>query len=580
MTTTKENAAANVQQLREQVEALKLQDIATRLETQIRHREHRANLIEGWGDYINPLDMFRGEEAFFGNGGGLGMMGPRHSRASDRADGDNAPFFTNESELAMIRGAGEWIAQADTTAIGALATLASYCVGTDGQYDAGAKEGDSELPGAEQAAAAVQPVLDEFLRRVKWNRGTNRLDRESFLRWRRAGESFIQVLENGATGYCSVRVWEPAWITEPASPRSVEAEHGLPELDWKYGVATTPGDAAEVWGYFGIRNGDVNRGEFIPAAEMVFLKCNTDGNVKRGMTDFYPSQQWLEKGAKVLDRVIDGAAIQASIALIRRYAPNFRKANILSAADSHVEFDQVQPSIGGGTRSVGVQRFASGTVVDAQGVDTEAGPMGQSNAPVYLEVVDAAVTKALRIYGMQKSMATGDANTDTYASALVRESPLTKFCEDVQGVISAAWSDMLWRVVDVACIAGRLPYEPQQLRQLIDVKVTLPDVEVRNRLETHQIRKEQNAAGILSRETWSEQEGLSFEQEQARGAQSEAERMLAAKTQAMADAAAGGGMGGMGGGYAKEGTRAAAIAEGVRSCRTLAEAVALLEGVK
>lgn len=534
-------APERVAELREQVEALKLADEAARLETRIRHREYAANLVEGWGDYVSPLDSIRSEQDYFGGGGPAGM-GPRVSRASDRTDGDNAPFFTTEQELAVIRGAGEWIAQADTTAIGAMEALASYCIGVNGQYDAAAKDGDGADSAANAAEAAVQEIIDEFLKRVKW---LNKLDREQFRRWRRAGERFLRIVDMGG-GYAKLEVWEPAWITEPINARAIEAHYGLPALNWKYGVATTPGDATEVWGYWGLRNGDPQRGEFIPATEMSHIKCNVDDNVKRGMSDFYPGQAWLEKAAKLLDRVLDGGAIQASIALVKKYAPHFRQSMIRSAAESLVEFDSPIPSYGtgsaggaSGVRNVPTERFYSGKIVDMQGVDVETGPMGQSNAPVYLEIVDAGVSKALRRWSMQRTMATGDANTDTYASALVAESPFTKFCESVQGEIQSDAEEILWRVVDIACIAGRLPYDPQQLRQLIDITCKLPDVAVRDKKEEHEIRLGQHQAGLLSLETWSEQVGLSYEQEQERGAQSQAMAMVEAKAQADAAAMAG-----------------------------------------
>ncbi len=508
MSIETDNLDELVANLRRRVESLQLADEAQRLSELVRVRDQQSRLIEGWGDYVSPLDSWRSEAGFFGAGGD--SFGPRISQASDRQDGHNIPFWQSEQELAIIRGAGEWISQADPTAMGALESLTSYVVGCDAQYDAGAKD---DIEGVDDAVAATQAIIDDFLARSRWKNG---LDREIFRRWRRSGEAFMSI-EESEFGGPRLRIWEPSWIVEPQNAREIESYWGLPQLDWRYGVATIPGDPMEVVGYFGLRNGDPTRGEFIPAGRMVHLKTG-DCNVKRGMTDFYPGQQWFEKSAKLLDRVVDGGAIQASIALIRKYHQGTRSSAIRGATDSLVEYETMLPAAGGGgsSRALPVERFYSGKVVDAKGADVTTGPLGQSNAPVYLDIVEAAVVKAVRVWGMSRAIATGNASGDSYASSLTAETPFVKSCESMQGTLAAAYCEILWKVADMACIAGRLPYDPQQLRQLVTIDCKFRDVAVRNKREEHEIRVGQHAAGLLSLETWSEQVGLSYEQERAR----------------------------------------------------------------
>lgn len=495
--------------LQEQYESLKVAaQVVALKETLRRHKLASNQLTEGWGDCIDPFDSWKSEASYFG-GGGVSSGGSYISRAEDRSDGDNAPHFDNEHTVAMIRGACEWLATTDTTAIGMLEALTSYIVGWGSEYST-----EAESPEWEPLAQAVECVIDEFLKRERWCGG---LDAELFQRTRRAGERFVRIVGD-PSGFSRTYIYEPAWITEPASPRQVEQWYGLPCLDWKYGIASAIGEPTEIWGYFGLRNGDPARGEFIPAEEMSHVKINVDRNVKRGLSDFYAGREWLNKAAKVLERVLDGAAIQASIALIRKYLPKTKQAAIDGAADSLVQFDTPIPSRGGTTRQVPTEHWFSGKIVDQKGVDFELGPMGQSNAPTFLDVADAGNLKAGRRYGMHKTIITGDATAETYASSLVAESPFTKFCQRAQAVNGDDDREVLWIVVGNACRAGRIPYPLEQVKQFVKINVEPPDVAARDPKIMHDIRQGQHDAGILSKETWADQEGIDFEQELARGA--------------------------------------------------------------
>ena len=272
--------------LQEQYESLKVAaQVVALKETLRRHKLASNQLTEGWGDCIDPFDSWKSEASYFG-GGGVSSGGSYISRAEDRSDGDNAPHFDNEHTVAMIRGACEWLATTDTTAIGMLEALTSYIVGWGSEYST-----EAESPEWEPLAQAVECVIDEFLKRERWCGG---LDAELFQRTRRAGERFVRIVGD-PSGFSRTYIYEPAWITEPASPRQVEQWYGLPCLDWKYGIASAIGEPTEIWGYFGLRNGDPARGEFIPAEEMSHVKINVDRNVKRGLSDFYAGREWLNK---------------------------------------------------------------------------------------------------------------------------------------------------------------------------------------------------------------------------------------------------------------------------------------------
>ena len=67
------------------------------------------------------------------------------------------------------------------------------------------------------------------------------------------------------------------------------------------------------------------------------------------------------------------------------------------------------------------------------------------------------------------------------------------------------------RIVDTAIAAGHFPPET---KQLVEIQAVPPSLSVRDQLKDTQRYKIENAAGILSPQTWSQLEGLDYGQEQ------------------------------------------------------------------
>ena len=211
-----------------------------------------SEIREGWGDLINPSDWLNNDPDFSFRG-----VGARYAKPDDRKNGDNAPFWTTEQELAEIRGIAEFIANKDEVAIGALENLANYTIHTGFEYKV--KDRDEQKKAPEGLVHAVQSWLD---RTIKANQWEGDLEREIFKRSRTAGMALLDLkLKPG--GNVKIRVNEPSWLTEPQEKRELENWLEIASLDWKYGVATEPGDATDVVGYFVQRHGDLNDWKFL-----------------------------------------------------------------------------------------------------------------------------------------------------------------------------------------------------------------------------------------------------------------------------------------------------------------------------
>lgn len=513
------DSSNELQRLTEKRDELLLQEEIAYRETVLRHHEQATSMIpangptsllEAWGDLINTQDTYRNDPDFQ-------PRGQRISRADDRRDGDNAPHFRDEQTLAQIRGMGEWIAQADSTAMGALETLTSYVIHTGFTWTVTPSNPNNKR--AMQLADSVQAVLDEFLMRERW---TGSLDRELFKRKRRAGERFVRIRKAG-DGRSYTEIYEPGWITQPQNPREIEQHYGLPVgLNWKYGIATLATRPDIAVGYWSFRYGDTALGEFIPADEMSHAKCNTDRNVKRGMSDYYVSSEWLQDSAKLLRNAMQGGTIQASIALLRTWKDGTSRAKIASTVDGSVEFQSKLPSLGdsGGSRSIPTEHWFPGKIVDHKGGDLKPGPMGSSNAPTFINLVQAGLRKAANSHSMPEFMFTGDASNANYSSTLVSESPFVKHCESLQTEEDTDSAEILWRVVKNAVDTGLIEGASiEELQVLLDITAEHPDVATRDKDKEHRIRSDEHKAGVLSRQTWAEEAGRDWAQEQQRIAQ-------------------------------------------------------------
>jgi hypothetical protein len=112
---------------------------------------------------------------------------------------------------------------------------------------------------------------------------------------------------------------------------------------------------------------------------------------------------------------------------------------------------------------------------------------------------------------MPEFMFTSDASNANFASTMVAEGPAVRMFERLQAGMIQADRAVMWRVVDNAIAAGRLPTE---VRACIDIQITGPSLRVRDELREAQVDRIAHINGILSPQTWSQHLGLDYDQEQ------------------------------------------------------------------
>jgi hypothetical protein len=410
------------------------------------------------------------------------------------------------------------VAEADEIGVSALENLANYVLGRRGfQYTASPIDpNDAEL------ADVCQRIVDEHIDESGWS---DVLERESFIRSHKEGEAFLAI-DPTHGGRSVTSVVEPSHVREPSNPGIVEEYFGLSGvIDWKYGVAKRDGRPAQRYGYFVEYFGSSSDWEYYDVNTMTHLKRNVDNVVSRGMSDFFPVYKDLQRAEKLLRNTAEGAAVQACIAFIKEGGPGVRAADLESSKTGASSLNWLQKvSRGDGkTKDVEHRKFLPGSVFTVKaGTKYHAGPLGSSSAPTYIDIVQALLRRAGVRWSMPEYMISGDASNGNFASTLVAESPFTKGSEHRQDTYGGHYTCHFWRVLAIAYRAGLLDkYGVASLRDLkrrVELEAKGPDIAVRDRLQEHQIRKEENEAGVLSHETWAKEVGRDYEQENQRGA--------------------------------------------------------------
>lgn len=358
----------------------------------------------------------------------------------------------------------------------------SYIVGPGHVYRAVVRKGAEPLPGL---AADVQEVIDEFLALNAWQSRQQEIVR----RMDRDGEAILRFFVDGG-GLTRVRFVEPEQVVTP--PELARVPYA------SFGIQTEADDVETPVAYY-------IDGEVVDAASIQHRKANVDANVKRGLPLYFAVRKNLRRVEKLLRNMSAVAEIQSAIALIRKHRSALRNGIEQFADDA----------AGGSARPAGNARrlahYAPGTILDAPAGLEYDFPAAGVNASAFVTVLQAELRAIAARLVMPEFMFTSDASNANYSSTLVAEGPAVKMFERLQAVLKQDDAQVLWRVIDNAIAAGRLPAD---VRRRVELQITLPSLHVRDQLREIQVERIAFEKGVLSAQTWSQRLGLDYDQEQ------------------------------------------------------------------
>lgn len=419
------------------------------------------------------------------------------STYSDRRYGANWPFWRTWLEHARIRAGARLLCTLTPLAAGVLRGLCNYVVGAGFTYAAKPKKKVTNVP--PQLVQAVQQAIDDFDELNEWGL----LERELFMTSRRDGEAFWRFFPDD-DGMLLLRQVLPEQVMEPVGSK--------PATD-SFGIYNAPEDLLTITGYNVCLDGDASHAEDVDPAEMVHVKLNVDRMVKRGLSDFsFDTYDTLRGAQRLLENLSEGAAIQASIALIRQHdqAVQSEVQGFVTANQDYAE-----PSSEGGSDRP-VSRYFPGRIEDIpKGQEYVEPPFG-ANAANYVAVMQAVLRSVAVRWNAPEWIISGDASNNNYSSSITAESPFVKSCKAEQSLYLPAFRRTVREAVKARCDAGKLrclgrSWSWEEVRALVDVECTPPTVEVRDKDKEAQANRLRVDGGWKSVQQCAAEEGLDWD---------------------------------------------------------------------
>jgi hypothetical protein len=438
---------------------------------------------ELWDSFVDPQEPYADDGEWWlpltgnGVGGGLCLLGP-----------------ANESQLAEIRRQCRLLALENEFAINGHENRISFVVGPGHSYRVTARKfiTDPAVGRGEQTIAAlvtqVQNVIEEFIQANHWHQRQQEIVR----RRDRDGEAFLRFF-SGPNGSLQLRFVEPDQIFTPPDQMGNPAA-GLGILTDRYDVETA-------LGYF-------VDGQLVDSADIQHRKANVDANVRRGLPLFYPVRKNLRRAGKLLRNMSVVTEIQSAIALIRKHRQG-TATGVQQFVSNQADVTIASPNSG---RTSSFRRYGPGTILDANANIEYDFPASGIDAANFVAVLQAELRAVASRLVMPEFMLTSDASNANYSSTMMAEGPAMRMFARLQAEQVCDDLQVMWRAVNAAVTIGKLPAKTPDL---VDILAVPPSLVVRDQLQEAQRFRIENAAGILSPQTWSQRDGLDYDQEQA-----------------------------------------------------------------
>jgi hypothetical protein len=388
-------------------------------------------------------------------------------------------------------------------------------------------------------------VLDEF---DSVNSITGDLDQEVVIRDIRDGEVALGLWHRGE-GRVDLRVIEPDQISEPTNQRELEEwlrteqeatgvegyEYGLPfDSNWSFGVHSTKGDVCAVHGYYIQWDGDYQNWDYLPGGNrpcyppcsgtqcwLEFHKSNTDRNIKRGVSDFWPVTGDVELARKMIRNLTHAGALQSAIAWIRELTPGTTQSQVSSATMAQADWATSKSTYSGANKTTYQQSYQPGSTLYLGANQKFVPPpwMTSGVSGAMVQVFEAMLRSVAQIWSMPEHMVTGSAANNNYASILEAGSPFVKEVETRQGWHGKLWEAVYWKVVWFNWRLGRFGKVPwKDLRYAVEIKLTGPQVDVRDRMKETQRNIILLNAGLMAPTEAASRESLDYDDQVKQGA--------------------------------------------------------------
>ena len=453
-------------------------------------RESNYNIDFNLGGYTDLLNRFTDG----------GVYAYPITNPKDRLYGSNYPFWYSEQQLNLIRAQARLLTTTNPNAQGLLNGLCSYVIGAGFGYRVMAKEGRDVSDDVIQQAT---DVLREFFDDNEWDL----MEQEIFIRSREDGECFLRFFPQ-PSGRLLIRTIEPEQIYQPPGSTFTEWSYGIQnEMDDIFSILAYHVDYDAPLGFENPGTKDNRIGEIVPASNIVHIKMNVKKSIKRGLSDFsYETLETFVTAGKLRKNLGEGSSVQSAIAAIRQHE-TATQDQVEGFIDDNVDYSAYT---GIPLRETNFMRIEPGSFLDIPKGMEYVPPPGAENADAHLKILQSLLRSAGNRHNAPEWLSSSDVSSANYASSLTAESPFLKNCIRLQAAYKRYFGRIAREAIITAAEAGKLPIE---IIDTLDVIVTPPTVEARDRIAESSSNQTYVSMGVKSRQTIAQELGLDWDQE-------------------------------------------------------------------
>jgi len=430
------------------------------------------------GNWVDPRDRYLDDDGSQWNTvGTVGKTGP--NRYSDFSG------FVDEHELTVARETCRRMFAYSEHVTNGHKLRQNYAVDTGHIYTATVRKGKKA---DEAKIQQLQDFLDDFRRVNKWMLR----QRNTVLRYDRDGEAFRRRFRQ-RDGTTLIRFIQPWQVYQP--------KERTDDPNYEFGIQTDPEDAETVVAYW-------VDGKPVPAEEVYHLKANVDMEVRRGVPLVWAGRKNIVRSHRTLHNISAKAEMAAAMCVGRKHTGG-NSSGASTFASSVATGQRTDPLTG---RQVNVRKWGPQTTLDySSSVEYEA-----LNIAEGIEEIVSGNKELLRalaaIFEVTEFMLTADASNANYSSTMVAEGPVVRAMGALQAIIRDDDMEIIREAVEWAVDREKLPPD---ILEVCEIQCRLPNLATKDPGEEANAKKIQMEAGILSPQTWSGEEGLDYEQEQA-----------------------------------------------------------------
>jgi hypothetical protein len=462
-----------------------------------------APLREAMPAYPSPdFDFHYGMDQYIADAGDWGRLLLRPTPSN--AGGSGGQNFATDEDLDRMRSLARSLQDENPLVQGVTGKLVNYTVKTGYTLEPRPRTRFIEDVVAQELAQIALEVIEEFDELNGWAKRERLSVLHSVVDGEKLHRHFPQL--DGST------------IVRPIEPEQIRKPQGSPWF-WDFGIRADPHDAETALAYAVHYSPFQHQDDWeeVPATDVTHLKRNSRELTKRGTSDLFSTSGLFTDTLKLLRAMQRGGELQAMIAWVEEYdgvTQDSARAAVNEQRDRNMP--RIQHPLSG--KEDNLTRYASGSILHVpKAKQFKPAPLAQNVNPHVM--IEQACLRALgNRWDMPEYMVSGDASNANYSSTLVAGSPFVNAIECEQSGYAEFFVASHWIAIRNAAAVGRFSiaghrYTVQEIRHLIKLHWTAPQVAIVDKLAQAQVDQIDLANGVVSIQTVRAKRGYDNDQE-------------------------------------------------------------------